>query len=407
MIRRLITRLLAVRHPWRYIGFDELSELYTSTMLRSMGISVVGIFVPIYLYKLGYDIVVICLFMTGVCVARVIFDVLAGYIIARIGPKHTILLSNLTQIVALALILMLSQLRIDLWLIALLWGASLSLFFIAYHVDFSKIMHKDHGGKELGYMTMLERIGAALGPVAGGVIATMFGAEWTITAAILLFMGATLPLFLTSEPTQLHQRIHFRGLPIRRLRRDMASYFAIGVDNSLSVSMWPFFAALTILTVNTYASVGFVTSLGIIAAILSARLIGRTVDRDKGRTLLNWSVVVNAVVHVFRPFTTGFGGVLTVNIANEVVTSGFRLPYFKGMYARADDLPGYRIIYISVMEVMLDLGRGAVWLAVAGLSLLMAPTGAMAVIFVVGGALTLLTAAQNFPALRPSRFLGP
>lgn len=60
MIQKIINTLLEPRHFWRTVGFDELSEIYTSQMLRSLAASLVGIFVPIYLYKIGYSLVAIC-----------------------------------------------------------------------------------------------------------------------------------------------------------------------------------------------------------------------------------------------------------------------------------------------------------------------------------------------------------
>lgn len=401
MLKKIIYRFLAVRHPWRYIGFDELSELYASTMLRSLGLSLVGIFVPIYLYKLGYELPVIFLFMAGVFGARMVSDIVSGYLVAWQGPKHVILASNIIQTFTLILLLTLSQYHWPLWLISGLWGLSLSMFFIAYHVDFSKIMHLGNGGKELGFMTIMERVGAALGPVAGGVIATVFGPEYTIMTAIILFVGAVIPLFLSAEPTALHQQISYRGLPYRRLRRDFLSFAAFGAENTISISVWPLFAAVTILTVNTYANIGLVTSLGVIAAIVTAQFIGRVVDREKGATLLRGSVVANFFLHLLRPLAQGFGGVLLINIANEVVTTGYKLPYTKGTYARADDLPGFRIVYLVTMEVCGDIGKAAAWLVVWALCFFVDPVTAIWLSFFIIAAPSLLIAAHNFPSLRP------
>jgi len=407
MVKKFIVKLLAMRHPWRIIGFDELSELYTSTMLRSMGLSVIGIFVPIYLYKLGYELPTIFIFMGITYFSRMVFDVISGYIVARFGPKHTMLLSNISQVAALALVLTLTQLDTPLWIIATIWGASLSMFFISYHVDFSKIMHQEHGGKELGYMTTLERIGAALGPLVGGGIATLVGPEYTIVVAMVLLMAATAPLFLTAEPTTTHQRIQFRGLPIRKLKRDAVSFFAVGIDNSLSAGLWPLFIAVTILTVNTYAGVGFVTSVGIVAAVLAAMFIGKVIDQQKGGTLFRWSAWTNGLLHLIRPFIATFSGVLMVNVVNEVVSTGYRLPYMKAFYARADDLPGFRIMYIIVIEVFGDLGKVLVWTFLSILCLFIDPIAAMMWTFGVMGLTTLLMLTQNFPVLSRRKFLTP
>lgn len=404
MLKRMISKLLEARQPWRYIGFDELSELYTSTMLRSMGLSVIGIFVPIYLYKLEYSIPIVCLFMALVCATRIISDALAGYVTAAIGPKHTILLSNMGQIVSLALFLMLSQHLFPLWLVAIIWGISLSLFFVPYHVDFSKIMHQDHGGKELGYMTTLERIGAAIGPFVGGLIASLAGAEYTIMVAMVLIMGATIPLFLSAEPTRTHQHIHFRGLPYRKIARDGVSHFGLGLDNSLSVTIWPLFIAVTIFVEGTYASVGLVTSLGIISAVVAAQVIGKVIDRHQARRLYVWSSWLNVGLHPIRPFVGGFGGVVATNVANEVLTTSVRLPYYKAMYARAEELPGFRIAYIVYMEVFLSAGKAGAWFAVWVACLWMQPRDAMTTTFIAVGLVTLLLLAQRFPVLAAKRF---
>jgi MFS family permease len=405
-MKNLIQKLLAHRHPWRYVGFDDLSELYTSSMLRSLGLSLIGVFIPIYLYKLGYSIPIICLFMSVVFLGRAISDVFAGLTVAKYGPKHTILISNLMQITALALLLTLSQTNVSLWLIAVIWGWAISFFFVAYHVDFSKIMHKDHGGKELGFMTVVERLGAAAGPIVGGLIATLFGAEYTIMVALALLMASTLPLFLTQEPTRTHQHISFRGLPYKKLTRDGISYFSAGIDNAVSVGIWPFFVALSIFTTNTYANVGIVTSLGIVTAIFAATFIGKVVDKNRGLSLYRWSVWANALVHIFRPFIGSFSGVLLVNVANEAVTTGFRMPFFKGMYARADELPGFRIVYIVFMEIYVDLAKFIAWLVLALLCTLMPPLNAMSVVFILASATSLLMLVQNFPSLRPTRLSG-
>lgn len=369
-------------------------------MLRSLGLSLVGIFVPIYLYKLEYSLPTIFLFMAGVFGARMICDVLSGYLVAWRGPKHVILVSNILQICTLVLLLTLPQYQWPLWLIAGMWGLSISMFFIAYHVDFSKIMHLGSGGKELGFMTIMERIGAALGPVTGGVIATLFGAEYTIMAAIVLFIGAVIPLFLSAEPTAVHQKISFRGLPYAKLRRDFISFGAMSAENTISVSVWPLFAAVTILTINTYANIGLVTSLGVVAAILSAHLIGKIIDSDKGGALLIWSTFANAVLHAIRPLAQGFGGVLMVNVGNETITTGYKLPYTKGLYSRADDLPGFRIVYLVVIEMIGDLGKASAWLLVWGLCFFVDPITAMWTSFLIIALPSLLIAAQNFPALK-------
>lgn len=390
------------RHYWRYVGFNELSELYTSMLLRSTGLSLIGIFVPIYLYKLEYGLPVIFLFMAILFGSRILGNPIAGYLVALKGPKHIMLYSYIIQIISLLLLLTLPNYAWPLWLIAIVWGFATSLFFIAYHVDFSKVMHADHGGKELGFMTIVERLGGALGPLAGGVIATLFGAQYTIAAAVALFILAVIPLFMTAEPTLTHQKLHFRGLPYRKLRRDFFSFAMVGVDNISSLAVWPLFLAVTILTTNTYASVGLVTSVGVVAAILSARFIGQLIDHRHGGRLLKWAASIGAILHMMRPLVGSIGGVLLMNVAHDAVATGHRLAYIKGMYGRVEELPGLRIVYVVVMETASDVGKATLWLSVWGTALFLGAERAMEAGFVLAAVASLLIMTQRFPALKRS-----
>ena len=399
MIKDFFYRFLMRRHFWRYVGYDQLGELYTSMMLRSLGLSLVGIFVPIYLYFSDYSLIAISLFMAGLFLVRAVADVLSGYLIATIGPKHVMFYSYVLQVAALLLLLTLPNYQWALWLIAVTWGTSLSMFFVSYHVDFSKIIHKDHGGKELGLMTILERVGAASGPLIGGVVATVYGAEYTIILAIILFVIASVPLFLTPEPTRRHQKLHFSGLSVRRMWRDIVSFQGMALEASIAVGLWPFYIALFIATSNTYASVGLVTTIGVVAAILTSKAVGMLIDRKKGLQLLRISVITVAAVHLFRPFIGSLGGAALVNTVNDAASTGTRLPYTKGMYSRSDDLPGFRIAYLVIMESFGDLAKATSWLLPAILLLFLDAATAFNITFVAAGLGTMLILLQRFPAL--------
>lgn len=403
MLKRIIYRMLERRHFWRYAGFDQLSELYTSMMLRSMGLSLVAIFIPIYLYLGGYELLTIALFMAGIYATRMPADILAGYVVAVIGPKHVIFISYVLQAVALALLLTLPGNDWPLWWIAVSSGMSLSAFFVSYHISFSKIMHADHGGKELGIMTIMERLGAALGPVVGGVIATLFGAEYTIAAALVLFILATVPLLFSPEPTKRHA-LSFHGLPYRKLTRDFISFFSLNFEANVAVAVWPLYVAIFVVTVNVYASVGLVTTIGVVASMVAARVIGVLIDRQRGRALLRVGVCGVALAHLVRPFVGSIAGVAALNSASDAAGVASRLPHTKGMYGRADDLSGFRIAYITVIEVAGDFGKTCAWLVPAGLLLTLEHQLAFQVTFVIAAVVALGIMLERFPVLNPRRF---
>lgn len=399
MVKKIIQKILRPRHFWRNIGFDELSELYTSMMLRSLALNLVGIFIPVFLYKSGYSIRSILFFFGVFFGSRVIFDIIAAYTVAWKGPKHTMIFSYLLQVASLVMLVTLKTTHMPIYLISLVWGSASSFFFTAYHVDFSKIKHSDHGGKEVGYMFLLDRVGGIAGPLLGGFVAGTFGAEYTIFAAIILFCLSLIPLFATSEPVKLHQKLDFSGVG-KSLKRDALAQSCFGIENTISVIIWPLFVSVFIFKSSAYTKLGFVTALGVCVAILASKTIGQLIDNKRGGELLRYSLAGNIVTHLFRFAVGGFGGVVGLNMANEFVTVGYRIPYTKGFYDAADDLPGHRIVYIATMEVIEDVGKALVWLSLALCSFWLSDVSVLRLGFIVAIIASLGIMTQKFPALK-------
>lgn len=365
MIQKALHRIIRRNHFWRDTGLDELSELYVSNLLRSIALTIFMVFVPFYLYQNGYSPAAIFALFGIFFVVRSLVDFIAAFTVARYGPKHTLIISCILQILAAGMLLTVPQIHWNIAVIAIPWGAANSFFFIAYHVTFSKIKHTAKAGAELGHMQLFEKIGCLLGPLIGGILGSVFGAQYIFTAATILLLLSLYPLFMTKEAVKVHQKLDFKNFPAERVKRDVFANICMGVENSLCINAWPFFVAVFVLSGSVYAQLGTLSAVGVLAAILSAKLIGRLCDTRLARPVLRASAVLNALLYIVRPFIQGLTGVLALNTVNEAVTSGYRLPMIKGTYAAADDYPGYRIVYICVIEATNSIAKMAIWFSLA------------------------------------------
>lgn len=400
MLQRIIHRFLEPRHFWRTVSFDELSEIYANQLLRSLAISLVGIFVPVYIYKLGYSIADISLMLVAWFVARILWAYVSAHIIARFGPKHSMVLAVALQIAYLALVLSLDTMLWPLWLIGVVGSFAYGLYLMAFEVDFSKIKHSEHGGKEIGYLHIFERLGAVLGPLVGGLLATYFDPRYTIALAIFTLCGSLIPLFMTDEPTRKNQIIIIKGFPYKRNRRDYAVTAAFTLENIVSVTIWPLFLGAFVLTVNTYAAIGLLASISTVAALLAAFAIGKLIDEHKGKMLLNTGALANAVVHLFRPFVSSVGQALAVNIANEPLTVMYRMPFLKGKYDASDHVPGYRIVYYMLSDMHTATANLFFWVLMFVATTALNDKLALQIAFIIGAIMSVLLTKQRYAALR-------
>lgn len=406
MLRKIIYSLLERRHYWRYVSFSQVAELYASRTLRMMAVSMVSIFVAIYLYQNGYDLTFIMLYFAAYFLVKGVLALPSAYVIAKIGPKHATLMSNLLYVPALLILTLLPEYGMfSLVGFGLFQAVSSAMYEMSYLVNFSKVRAEEFIGKEIGYMHMLERLAGGLSPVLGGFVAFLFGPQATLIVASILFAGAALPLLFTPEPVRLNQKITYHGLPWRKIYRGVRAELSIGVDLLVSGTSWSLFVALAIFgetTNSIYAKLGILASITIIAAIISAKAFGMIVDRKRGGELLRVGVVLNVMTHLCRPFVSTPLGAVLINASKEVATTGYAMPFTKGMFDMADNLPGYRIVYVSIMALTASVGAALAALIVAGFTMFFNEIHSLQLSFILAAVTTLPIIRNGFPILKKS-----
>ncbi len=400
MFKKFLHSFARRRHPWRAMQFDELAEIYTSMSLRSFGFGIIGIFVPIYLYKNGIDLQGVFWFLSWVFLLRIPVAYVSAFVIGRIGPKHSIALSTVLFILFLSLLLTFTAVGWPLIFLALMFTVSNGLFFIAYDTDFSKVKNSEHGGKELGWLLIFEKGGSAIGPFVGGVFASVFAPELTIVFAITVLIISLIPLFLTNEPVKLHQHISFRGFKWRNHVREGLVMSSLGIDKAASLMTWPLFIAAAILTEDTYVKLGSIIAVSVGLSLFSARMFGSFIDSKKGANLLKYSAVMNAFLYMVRPFVGSVGSVLVVTTVNEPVMLGYRMPVIKGLFDVADSEKGYRIVYLAWIEMAGAAGKLLYCTAVYLLCFLYNDIAVLRWSFMPLSLVALVVLVQRFPALK-------
>lgn len=359
MLKKIINQFLYRRHYWRHVSFGEIAELYVSRTLTIFAINVAGVLVPVFLYKIGYSIVTIgCIYML-IFTLRFMLTSVNMKLIARFGPKHMIFWAGVLRIPALVSLLFVEQYGVSMIALYIAFMAiGPAIYEIAYNIDFSKVKHNDHAGKELGVMQILEKGAKALSPFVGGVLATLFSPQVTIGLAAILFVLAGIPLFHTAEPIKVKKAFTLRR-PVRRIELDgLLARLAMSYGWLASAILWTLFMTLYVFDTqsnNIYAIIGGLASFSVLISVIAAWVFGKTVDKNGGRSLLRSSVVMTSMTHMAKPFITTPIGVVLVNTINETSTTGYIIAGTRAMFASADE-SGDRLFYYAMVEIGASLG---------------------------------------------------
>lgn len=392
------------RAYWRTAPFAEMAQLYAARFLRIIAQNLIGAFVSVFLYQRGYPIELILLIVGGYYVSRVIMSFISAYVVAWFGPKHSLLFSNLLAVPALVALAMIEQYTV--WAVGayfLFESMALSLLAVASDTHFSSIKTDHKAGKELGWMYSIEKLGSGLAPFAGGLLAYQFGPESVMWLSAVVMVASALPLFGTPERVRNRQRIIFQGLPWREVRQQYIARMMMGADQATTATVWSLFIVVAILGVESnrvYAELGVFFSISFIVSLLISRVYGSLVDKNKGDQLHRFGIGLNALLHLTRPAVSTPVGIGMANAMNEAATIAYAMPYTRGQYHVADNLPGYRVVYFSASMIAFCSGAAIMSFIAAGAVVLFGPINGMRLIFILMAFACIPMLRHGFVSLR-------
>jgi len=288
-----------ISHFFHFFKNRELNEIYVSIAVRAFSLSLIGVFVPIYFYLIGYPLVSIFFFYILQSLACIVFSILVAKISSKFGTKHSMLFSIPSLIIFFFLLYTLETFGWPLYLLAIFAALSASMFWIPYHIEFSKFSDRKNRAKEIGFSGIVACLFSAAGPVLGGIFLTIFGFKILFIIVSCLLFLSVIPLFFSKEvhePFPFSLRGFFKGQKVR----DVLSFLGHGIENKLGVIVWPLFIFIFILG-EKYTSLGIVAGLSLGMAFLSMIFISKFTDIYR-RTVLKVGSVANAVIWIAKSF---------------------------------------------------------------------------------------------------------
>lgn len=356
MLKKILKPFLKIRNYWQYISFNEMAVLYVSKNMRVFATKLTSTFSLIYIYKFTHSIWIIPICILIYYIAKFVGSIVALFYISKNGPKHGMLLANILFIPALVLMASMGIFGREMGLIvalisAVFKGISTSVENISYNVDFSKAKTAKKVGKQLGISYILEHISSSITPAVGGFLAIFFGVEKLFVVSSVILVLTTIPLLTTKERVKPVRKISFRGFPWQNYKHLLVICYSCGMAwNSLYI--WSFFAPVFLLKgINAYGSAGVLSSISSIAALVSAFVYGKVIDKNKERGLLKIGAVFMGLVFSLRIFISSNPLLLGIlEIIAAMAMNGFNMANFKGLYGEADE-SGMRMQYLFLYEI--------------------------------------------------------
>jgi MFS family permease len=279
-----------------YLLKNELNELYISVSIRFFVISMISIFIPIYLLKLGYPLKTVFLFYALLYFVHAILVIPVAKLGSKIGFKHLILLSTPLLISYFILLYTLPEYHWPIYGLAVLLGVKYSLFHTGLQVTFSKFSHKKSRGQELARLSIFRTLLSAAGPFLGGLVLTFLGFKALFIFGSILLVFSVIPL-LYAKDTYGMSKFKIKDIFQKRKKRDLFGFIGFGLEAGVSHIVWPVFLFLTI--VESYSILGLIATVSILFSVGFIYLAGKFSDINR-RLVLKVGAIITTVIYFIK-----------------------------------------------------------------------------------------------------------
>lgn len=337
-------------HVFKYLlKRRELNELYVSIVLRTLAFSMIGIFVPLFLFKeLNYSLSSIILFYLVYAISFLAFTPLGVFLINKIGFKHSMLVSSPLYVGYFACLYLLKENPLLFFVVPFIYGFGEGIFWIAFHTDFSMYSDKKKRGDQISKFYSFSLLSGLVGPMIGGFILTYSSFNVLFFIVSILLLGSTIPL-LFSKDVKKNYVFSWNVLKEGSIK-DLISYSAVGARGMVSMVFWPIFIFAIL---KLYVAMGSLFTLLGIFSLFVTYVVGKLTDVFNKRKLVRIFSISHSFIWLTVLFVRTKLELIGVAMLLSLTAIGADLPYTAVMYNKARKNIGYLVF----RELGLTIGR--------------------------------------------------
>jgi len=381
-------------HHFHFFGNREVASLDFALALVGFGVGLVSVFIPVYLWQIGFPLWQILLFYLLEAFYFIPLGFLMVPLFRRLTDKSMLLLSLPFFILYFLGVSYIEQMPWLFFLMPAVFSIRGLLFNTGYHLDFSAAVDGKNLGKELGARYMISSLFSLVAPFIGGLIIVFlsFQTAFYITAFILLV--AILPL-LFFPPHHVSPKLTVKSvwgaIVDKRLKYNTLSN--IGYANEFIVGgvVWKLFLFLAIGSIEQF---GGLVSISLLVSAIVTYFAGMVADGRRKRKELALTSGLLSGLWITRTITTTALGAAISQIVLHLIYPSLIVVWTKEFYHLAKTHPN-PTVFILGREILLRISRVAFIGLLILLAVLVSQSAFFAICFVVAGIFSLFFMFSN------------
>ena len=351
----------------RHFLSRENNQFFMSIAIRSLGIGMVLIFEPIYIYSFFRSLPLTLLFFAAIHGVFGILVVFGGRLMAKISTKYIILISHLFFFGYYLSLFFISYSVLIIPLAIFLRGIGMVLFWPAYHADFSRFSSTGYQGRAIGRINVFSSIPSIAGPVIGGAILAFGGYHVLFIVVLVILLLSSIPMFFSKESYIIYSDSFLRAWQRIFKRENFKTSLAFAADcveGSIAYYLWPIF--MFILAIS-YTTMGGIVTFAMASSIIFTVYMGRMSDKIINRVwFLNIGSVLTSMAWIIKYFVITPLDAFLAHALYRICRSSAGIPFQTFFYKKVAQKGPEADEFIIYREIIINLARLFFFLLLAG-----------------------------------------
>lgn len=368
------------------MDFRELDNLLMYELLKNFAISLIGIFIPVYIISQEFGLLAALLFLITSGFSGIILSYPISRLISKIGFKHSLAASYLFLLPGIILIKILQLSYFVIIISSLLYSLGRLLHNISMNSEFAVDSKNKSRASDSGKMLSLPSISRIIAPVAGGVIFAGMGFGVLLSVTIVILILSIIPLLRSGDHRdpldynmkQLISQEYLKTVPLF-VARGMQSITAVGI-----------FGIFVYTVIGGSIDVGGARALDSLGFVLTGLIVGKFASEMDKNIFVGIGCFGASLAYFVRGFLTTPLQVFLVSFVGGIFFQIYHVPIYSSFADEAEDTD--ILEFYTVRETFLSLGKITSVSTLAGIFLLFDMQTAFTATFALAGIATIIMA---------------
>ncbi len=312
---------------------SSMSRIYVFQAIHTFVSSLIGIFVPLYLYSIGVELLMIFIFVSSLSFMRLVVTPICVQFLNKAGLKWTIFSSLPFYILYLNSLTSITNDFYSLIPSMILGSIYSSLYWPAMHAEVAQRSLGD--SSKIGNLQIIITLMSSLAPFIGGFILEFSSYQLVLLASLSLLGIGAIPLLFSEEiplkKIKYSYSKQFSYLKFKGFKKNIP-FIGEGIESYLVLTIAPllFFIWLK----GNFASIGAILSIFSYISIVFVIFFKRYI-KDKSKTKsVKMMAKVSSYQWIIRAIAYIIGGVFVFIIEGiyKMIQKAFYITYFSIFY---------------------------------------------------------------------------